>query len=119
MPALQKIRHENRSASDRWPSREQGQRNREPKRPATQRDADDTAEQTLRARARHLAQPPPEATGGTEAEVLVFRLRDEQYAVEVGHLRSVQHGKDLTAIPCAPSFVAGMLNVHGDVVTVL
>lgn len=83
------------------------------------RERNHMMEQTLRARARQLAQPPAQIADGAEALALVFRLRDERYAIEVSQLHSVQHVLGLTPIPCTPPFVAGMVNVHGDVVTVL
>jgi purine-binding chemotaxis protein CheW len=76
-------------------------------------------EETLRERARQLAQLPAQIADGAEDLVLVFRLRDERYAIAVSHLRSVQHAQGLTPVPCTPPFVAGMVNVHGDVVSVL
>ena len=48
-----------------------------------------------------------------------FRLHSEYYAVELRLLRAVQHAHGLTPIPCTPPFIAGVLNVRGEVVTVL
>jgi purine-binding chemotaxis protein CheW len=79
-------------------------------------------ERTLRERARRLALEPGEAespTGLAEAEVLICRLGDERYAIDLALLRAVQPAHGLTPIPCTPPFVAGMLNVRGIVVTVL
>ena len=86
---------------------------------ALELEAGHELDRTLCERARRLSQAPATATSSAQAEVLVFRLRDEQYAVDVRHLRSVQHRKDLTPVPCTPPWVAGMLNIHGEVVTVL
>jgi len=73
----------------------------------------------LEDRARRLAQTSAEPTSGSLSEMLVFRLRDELCAVEPPRLRSVQWARDVTRLPCAPAYVAGLLNVRGDIVTVL
>jgi purine-binding chemotaxis protein CheW len=77
------------------------------------------AERTLRDRARRLADRPNADVSGEEIEVLVFRLRDEQYAVDLSRLRSVHRTRGLTPVPCTPPFVAGILNVRGEVHSVL
>lgn len=78
------------------------------------------AKQILRTRARSLAQttkhaPLPE----TLLEVLEFRLAHERYAVESQYVQEVQPLKDLTPLPCAPSFVLGIVNLRGRIVSVL
>ncbi len=91
--------------------------------PATQellRPADpDGVERTLRERARRLAEIPPEDEIGESIDVLVFRIGDEQYACRAALLRMIHRAANLTPIPCTPAFVAGMLNVRGEVITVL
>jgi purine-binding chemotaxis protein CheW len=76
-------------------------------------------EATLRARARQLARSPVAAEGGAAVEILAFRLGDETYAVDLQQLAAVQPVRGLTPVPCAPPYVAGLLNVRGEVVTVL
>lgn len=79
-------------------------------------------ERILRERARRLAGerhddgPVAEQAG---REMLVCRLHDETYAIELAKLSAVQSVRGLTPIPCTPPFVAGVLNVRGTVVTVL
>lgn len=80
------------------------------------------AEHTLRARARVYAvqkraeQETPEGAG---SEILLCRLHDERYALDLALLSAVQAARGLTPLPCTPSFVAGVLNVRGTVVAVL
>jgi purine-binding chemotaxis protein CheW len=89
------------------------------------RSPDDGAEpegaaaRLLRARARLLAQTPDEGGEAAGTEVLLFRLRGEEYAVELRLLRSLRRAAGLTPLPCTPAHVAGILNVHGEVITVL
>ena len=77
------------------------------------------AERTLRERARRLAAEPAPTQDGRSVEVLVCRVADEQYAVELGVLQTVHRAQDLTALPCVPPHVAGLVNVRGEVVVVL
>ena len=78
------------------------------------------AKQILRARARALAQrTKPAPVSETLVEVLEFRLAQERYAVESRYVQEVQPLKDLTLLPCTPSFVLGIVNIRGRIVPVL
>lgn len=73
----------------------------------------------LRARARALARPLEAAPAGERLEVLQFRLAREDYAVEARFVREVGVLAQLTPVPCTPSFVLGMVNLHGEIVSVI
>lgn len=76
--------------------------------------------QILRARARALAEPPAaERVPGSVVEVIEFRLADEAYAVEAAHVAEVFPLAALTRLPCAPPFVRGIINVRGEIVSVV
>jgi len=77
------------------------------------------SEQILRDRARRLAVVPAQAGSSKWAEVVLFAVRGERYAIEAPLLRMVHRATNLTTIPCTPPFIAGMLNVRGEVVIVL
>lgn len=79
---------------------------------------DDKAKQILQERARHLAQVAEDRPLST-LEVLAFRLADEQYAADLRCLQAVQRAPALTPVPCTPAYVAGLLNVRGEILTVL
>ena len=76
-------------------------------------------EAILREQARRYAQIPPDSQDANETEVLLFQLGDEQYAFELGLLQSVHPTRGITDVPGAPTPVVGILNVRGDVVTIL
>ncbi len=82
-------------------------------------------QQILLQRARRLAQEPRSSAGqgadeaGEAVDVLVCRVADERYAVELRHLHGVHRASDLVPVPCVPAHVAGILNVRGEVVTVI
>lgn len=74
----------------------------------------------LKARALLLAREPhSKAEPGDAMEVVVFRLADEQYAIESVRVREVYPIKELTPIPCTPPFVLGIINVRGQILTVI
>lgn len=79
-------------------------------------------QRTLRDRARWLAADSADVDATAErvgAEMLLCRLREEWYAVELSLLRALQPARGLAPLPCTPDFIAGMLNVRGTVVTVI
>jgi purine-binding chemotaxis protein CheW len=78
-----------------------------------------TAAEILRRRAQKLARPT-DAAPATETllEVLEFRLAQERYAVETGLVREVHPLRELTPLPCTPSFVLGIVNVRGRILPV-
>jgi purine-binding chemotaxis protein CheW len=57
--------------------------------------------------------------GSPERKSLVFRIGDELYACDIELVRGIVRFAPLTRIPGAPPFVRGLLNVRGDVLTVL
>ena len=78
------------------------------------------AREVLRARARALAQPPQSARAAQASiEVLEFSLGQERYAVESRLVREAYPLKTLTPLPCAPAFIAGIVNVRGRITAVI
>lgn len=74
----------------------------------------------LHARAELLARTPAAAVApDAEIEVLEFLLAQERYALEMAWVREVYQLKELTPLPCAPSFVAGIANVRGRIISVI
>lgn len=78
------------------------------------------AKQILRERAKALARTADHLPdSGALIEVLEFRLAHERYALETKYVEEVQPLRDLTSLPCTPSFVLGIVNVRGRIVPVL
>lgn len=74
----------------------------------------------LHARAQQLAHPLQSDTLEEASIVLLeFRLAQESYALETRHVQEVYPLKDLTAMPCTPAFVLGMVNVRGNITPVI
>lgn len=73
----------------------------------------------LRARARELAREPVREEVGERLDTVVFQLAYEQYAVESKYVLEVAPLRDLTPLPCVPSFVAGLINLRGDILSIV
>lgn len=80
----------------------------------------DSISDTLNARAIQLAKPPHDVAMDSHRLTLVeFSLAKERYAVEQKHVREVCRLHQLTAVPGAPAFVLGIINVRGQFVCVI
>jgi purine-binding chemotaxis protein CheW len=73
----------------------------------------------LRQRALELANNSVVDETGATSDVLLCRVRDERYAVDLRSLRSVHRSGQLTAVPCTVPQIAGILNVRGELITVV
>jgi purine-binding chemotaxis protein CheW len=74
----------------------------------------------LKARAEALARQPAQAQpAGEHIEVVEFVLAYERYAVETRYVREVYPLENLTPLPCTPAFVLGIVNVRGEILSVI
>jgi purine-binding chemotaxis protein CheW len=74
----------------------------------------------LKARAKALARKrEQEAPVQEQIEVVEFLLAYERYALESSYVREVYPLKDLTPMPCTPPFVLGIINVRGQILSVI
>jgi purine-binding chemotaxis protein CheW len=76
----------------------------------------------LRERARALAREPQSAVWaepGQVIDVVEFVVSHERYAVEAAYVREVSPMKDITPLPGTPPFVVGIVNVRGQILSVL
>ncbi len=82
-----------------------------------------TAEDTqriLKERARALARESVQAEAADAGiEVVEFILAHERYAVASEYVREVYPLEDLTPLPCTPAFVIGIVNVRGEILSVI
>jgi purine-binding chemotaxis protein CheW len=79
-------------------------------------------EETLSQRARQYAAPLRETKTYAEDEVyhvLSFRLGSETYGVDVDVIRGIRPLEHLTRVPSAPDFYRGVVNVRGQIISVL
>lgn len=74
----------------------------------------------LRDRARVLARElKPDQAVEDRLEVIEFLLAYERYAIESSWVREVYPLKEITPLPGAPAFVLGIINVRGQIVSVV
>jgi len=74
----------------------------------------------LKNRSKVLAQEPARAELKENfIEIVEFRLSQEIYGIETAFVREVYPLKDLTTLPCTPSFVLGIVNVRGQILSVI
>lgn len=74
----------------------------------------------LKARAQVLAREPEPAEAADEhIEVVEFLLAHERYALESRYVREVYPLENLTPLPCTPAFVLGIVNLRGEILSVI
>ena len=52
-------------------------------------------------------------------QLATFRLDGDLYGIEVEHVQEVLRSQQLTRVPLAPTAVAGLINLRGQVVTAI
>ncbi len=52
-------------------------------------------------------------------DVVEFFLANERYAIEMKHVREVYPLKDFAPLPCTPSFVLGIMNFRGQILSII
>ena len=52
-------------------------------------------------------------------QVVIFRLKDEQFAVETAKVQSINDYMVITKVPKAPDYIKGLINLRGNVISLL
>lgn len=74
----------------------------------------------LNQRAKQYAAPiRSRETTGESLNLLTFHLGAEQYGIDVSVVRGVRNIQKITPVPGAPPFYRGVVNVRGQVITVM
>ena len=81
----------------------------------------DEALRILKARAGMLARKPSEQERPSEDLLAVteFLLAHERFALEFRFIREICPLKELTPLPCTPPFVLGIMNLRGQILSVI
>lgn len=79
----------------------------------------DERKRILKDRADRLARPPRREGIGDTIELVEFKLAGEHYGLEIRHVREVYPLKDFTPLPGTPAFVLGLINVRGQIISVI
>ncbi len=81
---------------------------------------DPVSEKILKDRARELAK---ETSAGSNHEttiaVVEFQIVHETYALELNRIRIIHPFKALTFIPGTPDFIRGVINLRGEIISVV
>ncbi|ADC65238.1 CheW protein [Ferroglobus placidus DSM 10642] len=56
---------------------------------------------------------------GDIVQVIVFNLGDERYGVDISQVREIIKPTEITRIPNAPEFVEGVINLRGQITTII
>lgn len=56
---------------------------------------------------------------GKEIQLVIFRLRDEEFGADITSVLEISRLLDITHIPEAPGFVEGVINLRGQVIAVV
>lgn len=88
--------------------------------PVKQKMSEEEKAAILRDRARKLAvEARTEEAGDENLEIVQFMLSGERYGIESLYIREAYPLKEFTPIPCAPAFVLGVINVRGQVLSIV
>ncbi|RLI71650.1 chemotaxis protein CheW, partial [Archaeoglobales archaeon] len=52
-------------------------------------------------------------------QVVVFKLGNERYGVETSQVKEIIRVEEITRIPNAPDFVEGVINLRGQITTII
>lgn len=73
----------------------------------------------LQRRAAELATPPELEPEGKTLDLLIFRLHEEQYGIQVSHVREIYPLRQVTPVPRTPDFVVGVFSARGRLLSVV
>ena len=59
------------------------------------------------------------STGVKELQLVVFKVGDEEFGVEINQVKEIVRIASITAIPRAPSFLEGVINLRGHILVVI
>ncbi|MDE5412496.1 MAG: chemotaxis protein CheW [Bacillaceae bacterium] len=60
-----------------------------------------------------------ESAVGNELKVIVFQLKDEEYAIEVEYIQSIERMQPVTRIPRTFHFITGVMNLRGVITPII
>jgi purine-binding chemotaxis protein CheW len=52
-------------------------------------------------------------------QVVIFKLNDEQFAVETSKVQGINDMMDMTKVPRAPEYIKGLINLRGNIISLL
>lgn len=52
-------------------------------------------------------------------QIVIFKLNDEQFAVETAKVQSINDIMEITKVPNAPNHIKGLINLRGNIISLL
>ena len=80
--------------------------------------SEDEIKNILEIRAKALAKEEVSSTD-EYIEVVEFMITYEKYGLETKYISEVYPLTDITPLPCTPSFVMGIINLHGQIMSII
>jgi purine-binding chemotaxis protein CheW len=62
---------------------------------------------------------PSAARSSAELQIVVFELGDERYGLDIATVYEIIRHQPITAVPQAPAFVEGVINLRGRIIPVV
>lgn len=56
---------------------------------------------------------------GSNGQLIVFKLRTEEYAINIGQVKEVVKTPDIAAIPETPKYIKGVANIRGNIIAII
>ena len=56
---------------------------------------------------------------GKHIDCLIFRLANENYAIDSTYVNEVVNAVEITPLPCTPSFLVGIINLRGKILSII
>ncbi len=56
---------------------------------------------------------------GAETQLVVFRLGNEEYGVDIQQVREIIKVPEITRVPKAPEFIEGVINLRGQITPIM
>jgi purine-binding chemotaxis protein CheW len=82
-------------------------------------DGAETLHQTWARRAARLARVPAQEEQGAHIDLVLARLGNEVYGLDVQHVSDIRPVKQFTRVPRTPAWVAGVVNLRGHILALL
>ncbi|MBI4846863.1 MAG: chemotaxis protein CheW [Candidatus Omnitrophica bacterium] len=60
-----------------------------------------------------------ERKGKEEIQLVIFKIGDEEFGVEINQVREIVKLVSITRMPKAPVFIEGVVNLRGQIITVI
>lgn len=52
-------------------------------------------------------------------KIIVFKLGEEEYALDINFVQSIERIQPITRVPNAPSYVKGLINLRGNIIPII